>query len=1449
MSQGIILDTLFELLGGEFFTNDEVAGGAGWSPNNFKELYITEKSVAVRYHVTPSILKEAGLDFDYRDVVEEDDFDQEDIHELLETRNLGCLEGIYVSPALGGLGIAKYMAEVLGRSERNRIHSYGEAVKGSQEGTRVPYAKANEAELEGSEGWETRANLQPNHYALDETGGDLWSILQPATEAEDEAEGESEQSEDDDLRAEVEGYYSDAINGTVNKILREYNKIFSSGYEVIKPAGVLMENTRGKGVLGRIDGSALKLDRVERNLQFLYEELKQRMGLVEVPVRSTEEIANVVISGRTSDGERYSGQALHFPYKMMEYAFGQRFRATGEKDLTIYEGHDARKSWEDYSNIVVRASLRDVLTKLVWHTLSKAGIAEEYDGDEANQMAQDKLDKMQKALCTSILVSKFDITGDELVAIKIRVLDPDGRLPRDRNLLYDSLTASIGDLDGSDDVNVYPVESDGFFVEYQVELQKRLAGAEPLFAYKALQKILEQGKTLDYDSLIIGKDPNDRIIRNGGGQISFKSKLTHVVAAGSRAGKGVWTFAPAAGAIVGRKAIFYTDNKPDMASWFKKHSDNCFVINGHSLISGDGNDHFEQFINADGWVIQENIPDYVAPMLEAAPGQVSYKDLGAFVYTRALTLMMGIMGARVEVPNELNNLGGEAGVVFIVDELANATNGLLARLAKLNQKIANTAYYNELKAQEEAEERGEPVKKINSDKPGMDGYWFTQFYFSLKETIERMQSLSNAGLKNVEASRSDIFVLTQQPPEMVDSLSEVSDMFGKRNKNSMGIASRIDDPRILPSMVLVGGTDIFLGYDRDNGEFLAQRNPRSKAYHYLNEITRGFGYLPIYNSKISKTVGTLESAERACYYKPFLIFAEHSKNDYFAKNALKYAASVGIPEAHGIPGGAIIDRNINDAGDDFHEGVGLMGYLNMAGVSESEVSESLNQSGDIADYVVKAMGYPDQGRGTWMKFLMDMRPEWIFSAGDVIDALKYGNTLPDTVKTRMPEFTYIYPEAFMSLGGNEQGFDGDDLFAGESLFGSDANDTDEILDDEDNDEPEYEQQGGDVDGWAVDPQQGIDPTLGYQVFDDDFGTENVRHEYNPEVPVFPTYEGMPVVDPTNGESVFQGYQATGTVIPEEYEPGKFRYSDGQERTTSVDWTDNMAVQKVMDFLERAGLMQRVAPMNFGQGVYTDGNGARMTFDTAQPPVPMHMDAHPFDMREPMSVGAVVDQITQGALRLVGGPAEVRSIQVIGGALVMNKTLYKPKFTQAYLDNLPADFRNEVATGNVARLFNWGELNGLNELRRLSFDDAMFVVDYLTGPLGWRSKISVDRFFQRFSGLDQLTIENEKFTRQNYRSSMHDANVFYQPTRAWHISNTIDRAFSKGTSNTWNYTKSTLSRHDIGFGRKVFLGGAGIAGSALMGTATAASKTGRVAAKGIGHMVRSFGKAIRETNEM
>lgn len=1366
-----------EALGGNKFIGAEPPG-SDWSPNNYKSLHILPDGILVEYYVG---------DMEMFSFVSPESFDPKAMLAVLDKRKLSKLETITIHNDMGGKQLASDLSHNLIHAGYRRLHRFGELnlnFKQDENGNRVlDSATVDGAEIIENAQWFNENTLEPEHYEFDSNPKLLEALLVAkehaeltgdsegdlGDEVEDEVEdeidfddklptqGTANESEDDEIRQEIERYFKPITKSTIDTIIRNYSYIFASGYEVIKPRGMMIPYTRegrkGKQELGGLfyldEENHLKLFHNSFDLEAVYNTVKKYVGELEtLETRVNKDIALHI--AKNSDTRH-----LYLPYKMIEYAYGRkRVDSNTSGSLSTYEPHSDATSWEEYVNKELRPSLEDIMLYTIYTVLTQRGVVEEIEDithEDARGVVTQLLKDFEKALCKCFLLSKFEESGTDLVSIKLRVLDPYNRLPRDRNIISDALRVSRNvDVSQNPETRVFsPVTKGEYFVEYQIDIDEKLAQAEPLFSYKALEVIKKQGKKLSYDTAILGKGIDDSIITNGNG-ISFRKKLSHCTIAGSRAGKGVWTNNTMAACILSGRALAYMDNKPDIGDMLNSLADNVFVINGGNLTykPEEGTGYFGTFKDVDSWINPDHVPQYLQDSIGGARWAGAF---GTIVYVRSTLLWLGILSARASSSELEEKLGGKDGITLIADEVANTMNGVDVLSRMIKPVLANTGYVENLKA--EGEEKAQKM----SPKPTEMGYWGAYFTKFLYESAIDLSNYDKAGFKNGENTKSDIFIILQDPLDVYD----ISSVDGKkalfpqdRNKNTNGIAGLPFRGSVLSNLLLRGESDLFAGYHPETSKnYLGIHDTGSYAAQYINPVSRNFGYVENYDKD---RLLSNKDAHKAIYYKPMLIFPDGKQDAYFVQNALGY-----IESTAGVPREKIIERNSDpEDSSKIHPAVGFKEYLNMAGLSDDDISNTLNQSGDIADWVVTQLGYPDMGKGTWRHFITDMRPEWMFSTADIVKCLSNGTKLSENIDKRLYEFVTAYPDMFESAGVN----------AGDAELNFDdysyESDEDDYLDDN---ASGYVDLGDDEDGDGVPDHLNNQPEYEFSVDDTTvplLGSDFYRHTvYEPEVGTAEDTIPFGVSSQVGSDGTQTSWttvdlEADTAPLPtsvEDYYGKGGEYYDEEKPVTTKNILEEL---QNIDIHNPESVKSAISSLFgiLGGGFVEPGSTYSHVAGTLNTPKAVPLGSlDTYDLEDPRSLALLRDDITRGMYSSIGGPNNFRTLAIVDDDVIINHTSYRPKFKASYIQSLPVDLKRSAATGKVAGFVNWTTLKRTaGKVTTMAFDSDMVIRDNISPAMGWKGRISVPTFFRTFPSLQRLTIGSQTYTRQGYRRQLADA---------------------------------------------------------------------------------------------
>lgn len=799
---------------------------------------------------------------------------------------------------------------------------------------------------------------------------------------EDKKEEEAEKPEEtkDVLAEKIRSRYGMMINGKVSNVLKEYEAIFSPGYDLDRPYSILgngeTQYSTDKG--GTV--SVQKWNDISSIIMDVWNSVNQELGISSVYGQMAKEEFSKPTPG------------AYYPQLMTRFAYGYYPRDHGGK--TEYT------TWSEYSKNIAKPFLEKVMEE------TAKGILQPVENDDKAILnmrgeVEQALDVVASNLLRCLMVSSLKMTKGEgydkkFVSMKVKMLTP-ANVDKDtiKNEIFEAIAGAVDRSILIQGKSI--VDQNGRYIEVGFIADEVRDNAEPLFAYQALKTLRDRGIpfTPNINTALLGKDSKGRLLRIGdkasnGKKIDLNSFFSHYILAASRAGKGVMTLSILAGGMDGKTPLAYGDNKPDMLSLLRKINPNVFGINGESCISNpaDGNDPFSQFGSVDSEVNWENVPDYLVD-----GGYITsktYTSVGNIYYVRFMQLVLGIVFARVTAAQYLNELGGEDGWTIVFDEFANIVKSFQVLTSNWSLKLAPTrSIKNVLKEAEKEGSSLEEALKDNSIQPGM--FWASKFLNSMKESVIFMSGKNDAGF-NTERKRNNLFILGQHKLEMVDA-SKITTTFRPRVATAKPENMTDSTCRYLIScLTRVGDADAFLGASESSDDFLNASNPdASLANSYLNRTTRGFAYVSgITGGKAEKLYaawgnrGTKEErvafSNAQTYFKPFLLMESSDMDSYPVREMLN-----SVQRATGSVDDFIAQNSAPNNPSILNSGISFEGYLEQAGVSKQALYNQLQKGADIANWVVRnALGYP----GSWRDFIYDLRPEWIFSVKDVADSLE-----------------------------------------------------------------------------------------------------------------------------------------------------------------------------------------------------------------------------------------------------------------------------------------------------------------------------------------------------------------------------------------------------------------------------------------------------------------------------
>ena len=1189
---------------------------------------------------------------------------------------------------------------------------------------------------------------------------------------------ETKSEEDKKLLA----FYSVYTSGILSELLKRYTGLFSSGYEVEKPTGILSE----RGIL-KLSGSSMVVDYPTAATAQLYKIFRDQFDLKEIDVRSVPNIADNVckefLSGSTS--------TLYFPNKMLEFAYGRKAPGSRAESLNTYEKHSESGSWGGYKSKELSVSLKSLIEGCLLYYLHTF-IEDGKRTDEGTVVLVSKLlEYLQRCMSMCLLLMEYRVVNGTPSVLKLRVCDPNNVLGTDDITGYLLEKAFMG-ATGAVPFSYKPrFEEESFVKEYAHEFNHDISQAMPLFAYKAYEALKRQGIKINWDNIVLGKFEDGSVLRNGTHGVTMKNNLTHHIDAGSRAGKGVMTLAMLGAGIATGKVIFYLDRKPDMASLLKHLSPNMFVVNGASFDSQ--HDNYHMFSD----VTLANVPREVMEILKCGN---NWSELGDLVYMRALKLVMGIILARGSGLYNNPNLGGTDGILLIVDEFKNFQESFSVVVRQMMNAlpVALSCY----KAKREA--LGSAMNEFYN----RTGLYAVSYLNHLIADLEFLSTKRDAGFATRESELSDIFVIGQHlehgmlPYEdyanaIVDGRYQTPTKVGLKAdaKNKLDISRQ----SFGYSMVSFKTADAFFGRNREDGRevYLAQANKQSKAYGRLDDKASNFAYLKNFSESVRKKIvegrlqDNLSIADSCVYFKPFLVLNDTTP-EFVEPMFSRCAGDEGEPW---ISKEEIMFENPDYADNPedvnisvLNRRVGFEEYLRSIGADN--YSKILERSSDVANYVVQnLLGY----EGTWYDFITDLRPMWMFTIEDIVLASKGKEpTFRNPAKSKVLSEYYNFDNS-LGCGARMEDVEEDGI---NSFFMDNG-------------------EGEDFSNMAK-QEEDADKRLAAAMGDFD------SYESDEDIPL---WDDM-------SDSIEE---------PKELNQGSVQETgfNGMGMTSDSDISD--VIKQYIDALREHGVDIQVGMNGWEPTDINTGEVLKGGYSSA-PDVEFGQDLADVDYQGDIeSLERMMEIISNNIISTFGGIDRIHSFKVVGGSIIVNGYYYRCKVKDMYAKNIPYDVRRDINAGNISKLFDYSLLKRMRYIRDLEFDSTSFTYDYVSAALGYGSSISVDKFFRDFKTLQVLTIGREKFNRANYMEKIQGNDLFYSPKRSKIYADAVESALGKGNHVAWDWTKRSWgSKRD-----KWYVKTLKVAGGLTLTAASGIGKEGVGIGRKIPGVLKGFASGVKD----
>lgn len=1177
-------------------------------------------------------------------------------------------------------------------------------------------------------------------------------------------------------------FYSVYSNGILSELLKRYTGLFSSGYEVEKPTGILSE----RGIL-KLSGSKMVIDYPTASTAQLYKIFRDEFGLKEVDVRSVPNIADAVCKEFLSG----SGSTLYFPNKLLEFAYGRKAPGDNAESTNTYEVHSEAGSWSAYKEKELRISLKSLIDGCLLYYLHTFIEESERTTDNTIAVISRMLEYLQRCMSMCLLLMDYKVVNGSPSILKLRLCDPSNVLGYDDITPYLLNKAFMG-ATGSVPFSYKPrFEDESFVKEYAHEFNHNISQAMPLFAYKAYDALKRQGIKINWNNIVLGKFEDGSVLRNGTHGVAMKNHLTHHIDAGSRAGKGVMTLAMLGAGIVTNKVIFYLDRKPDMASLLKHLSPNMFVVNGASF--DKNHDTYNMFND----VALNNVPKEVMEILKCGN---NWSELGDLVYMRALKLAMGIILARGCGAYDDPNLGGSDGILLIVDEFKNFQESFSVVVRQMmNALPVALSCYNAKK---------EAMGTAMNDYYNRTGLYAVSYLNHLIADLEFLSTKRDAGFATKEIELSDIFVIGQNLEHGMlpydDYASAISD--GRyQTPTKTGLKSEAKNKLDISkqsfgySLVSFKTSDAFFGRNVDDGRevYLAQTDKRSKAYGRLDDKASNFAYLKNFSESTRKKIvegkvqENLNIANSCVYFKPFLVLNDTTP-EFTDPMYSRCAGDEGEPW---VTKEEIIAENHEDGREtELHRAAGFEEYLR--GIGAGDYSKILERSSVVANYVVQnLLGYD----GTWYDFITDLRPMWMFTIEDIVLASKGKEpTFRNPSKSKVL-FEYYNFDETLGCGNKDEVVeeDGINSFFSDNGGGEDFHD------------------------------------MSMQEEDADKRLANAMGDFNEIEPgeEIPLWDDMSDSIKDDQEDAVTSELDQGTVV----ETG---FGD-----TPIDSSDSVEsiIERHIKALKSMGLDVKVLNTGWKATDLNTGEPLNEGYRSA-PDTEFGEDLANLDYKGDIdSYDKMVEIVSEDLIKKFGGLDRIFSFKVVGGALIVNGYYYRCKVKDMYAKNIPYDIRREINSGSIDKLFNYSYINKMRHIRDLEFDSVSFVYDYVSGPLGFGNSINVPMFFERFKSLQVLTVGSNKFNRSDYVEKSKSNDLFYSPKTGRILAEAVESRLGVWNRSVWGWTKRVCAdKHKKGWQRAA----AGVVGGTTSAATFAGNKAVKVGKKVPG-VVRDFVNSAKD----
>lgn len=400
------------------------------------------------------------------------------------------------------------------------------------------------------------------------------------SKAEEENSKDEEDNEDEVKDTNLDNsslMYLSFINNKVDDLIESYSALYKVCYENSRPKGVLTP----EGIY-TLSGTLMSVDDESRaELSTVYRVIEECLGKLDGVSRFNSKVSPTKL-------EETSGKPLYINYhlaNMYGYFGGRSKKSTSFSEFISY----------------IKSRTIKVLKNIV-NTLPedvKEKNREEVEGIILQYIAN---------LKNCILVDDYQ-PG---VVLKLRICVDSAVYPQEYNTLKEDAFRNVIEqgylFKRKAEVSSPSRDHDVIYMNFVVDAQSYYNA--PLFAYEALPVLQDQGISLSWNNILIGKNTKDEYVF---GKFGAEQKTMYNILAGSGSGKGVMTLNLLASALASNMPVIYGDCKPDMSRvlWDVAGGRNVLAIDGDSqgiLEAIEGKYNIYQYYNT---VVPDPLREYI----------------------------------------------------------------------------------------------------------------------------------------------------------------------------------------------------------------------------------------------------------------------------------------------------------------------------------------------------------------------------------------------------------------------------------------------------------------------------------------------------------------------------------------------------------------------------------------------------------------------------------------------------------------------------------------------------------------------------------------------------------------------------------------------------------------------------------------------------------------------